>query len=114
VRPGVRKSFVKNEIFLGIGSSVAYYDWMRLHRKPNAPRLGQRFRPQREGFEERGWSHSTSPDEEGYRLGVIRQDDGLSRDGLQGACLRVVRGFFCFDRSSRLVTDSGDNGFRAE
>jgi hypothetical protein len=32
----------------------------------------------------------------GYRLGVIRQDDAISRDGLQGARLRVARGFILF------------------
>ena len=51
------------------------------------------------------------PGQGGYRLGVIRQDDGFSRDGLQGARLRVARGFFCFHRSSRLVDESGNNRF---
>ena len=38
---------------------------MRLHRKPNAPRLGQRFRHHCQGFESGCWSHSSSPVKEG-------------------------------------------------
>jgi hypothetical protein len=69
---------MKNEIFLGIGSSLAYYDWMRLHGNPNAPRLGQRFRDQREGFESEILESLNEPGQGGYRLGVIRQDDGFA------------------------------------
>jgi hypothetical protein len=85
---------VKNQIFLGIGSGLAYYDWMRLHRKPNAPRLWQRFRDHCQGFESGCWSHYSSPVKEGYRLGVIRQDDGFSRGGLSGDVLKFARGLF--------------------
>ena len=38
---------------------------MRLHRKPNAPRLRQRFRHQSQGFESGCWSHLPSPVKDG-------------------------------------------------
>ena len=51
---------------------------MRLHRKPNAPRLGQRFRHQCQGFETGMLESLIEPGQGGYRLGVIRQDDGFA------------------------------------
>jgi hypothetical protein len=88
---------MKNEIFLGIGSSVAYYDWMRLHRKPDAPRLRQRSRHQCHGFESGCWSHLPSPVAGGYRLGVIRQDDGFAATVFEALASRLFADFFVFN-----------------